>query len=76
MNINSYISEAGTEASVERAFWTVSKNGRRQLLMATETCTEKYVEKRIAADPRIDQICQGWGAKIIHTPAKISTETT
>jgi hypothetical protein len=44
--------------------------------MATETCTEKYVEKRIAADPRIDQICQGWGAKIIHTPAKISTETT
>jgi hypothetical protein len=73
--MRSYISEAGTDASAERAFWTLSKNGRRQLLIATETCTEKYVEKRIQADPTMDQSCQGWNEKIIHKPAKTSTET-
>ena len=73
--MRSYISAAGTEFSAARAFWTVSKNGRRQLLTATDTCTEKYVEKRIPAVPRIDQSCQGWGARIIQKTEKMSTET-
>jgi hypothetical protein len=48
----------------------LSKNGRRQLLIATETCTEKYVEKRMPADPNMDQRCQEWGEKIIQQSCK------